>query len=271
MKNEMNGWIEVEGTPHYYEIAGQGTPLVMLHAGFVDSRMWDPQWARLRERFRVVRFDLAGFGRSALPAGPLARRRELAGLLDRLGLAQATLLGCSLGGEIALDFCLEHAERVARLVLVSTAPGGFAMQGEPPADLLAMIAALQQGDLERASELQLRLWIDGPFRQHGQVEPSVRRRAAEMNRIPIANATWSRVDAQPLDPLAPPAAERLGELRVPTLILAGELDHPEILRAAAWMAERIPAARWATLTGCAHLPGLEKPEEFNHALAEFLG
>jgi pimeloyl-ACP methyl ester carboxylesterase len=133
-----------------------------------------------------------------------------------------------------------------------------------------MIAALQQGDLKQASELQLRLWVDGPFRQPEQVDPQVRQRAAEMNWIPVEHGTFGKVDAHPIDPLDPPAVSRLDEVHVPTLIVAGALDHPELLRAADVMEKGIPGARKVIIAGAAHVPNMERPAEFNREVLSFL-
>lgn len=266
----MTGTLESGDGKLYYETAGSGEPLVLSHAGFVDSRMWDDQWAEFAQHYRVIRFDMRGMGQSDPVRAPLSRREDLRRLLDHLNVERAALLGCSMSGEMVIDFALEHPERVAALIAVSAVPSGFEMHGEPPAELLDMIAAMQQGDLARASELQLRLWVDGPFRQPDQVDPQVRQRAAEMNWITLVNATWARADAQPLNPLDPPAAQRLGEIGVPTLILAGALDNPEILRAADVMATSIRGAKKAIIPEAAHVPNMERPAEFNRLVLEFL-
>ncbi len=122
----------------------------------------------------------------------------------------------------------------------------------------------------RTSELQNRIWIDGPFRQPEQVNPLVRQRAAEMNRIVLANGTWGKADAQLANPLNPPAVQRLNEMRVPTLIIAGGLDHPEVLRAAEVMAAAIPHAEKVIIPNCAHLPNMEQSAEFNRVVLDFL-
>ena len=124
--------------------------------------------------------------------------------------------------------------------------------------------------MKRVSELQIRLWVDGIFRQPEQVDPHVRKLAAEMNRIAVENGTWARVDANPLNPLNPPAVERLAEIEVPVLILAGSLDHPEVLRAADLLAKEIRHAKKIILPDSAHVPNMEKPAEFNPYRAGFL-
>lgn len=267
MTHVTRGYVDLGDGKLYYEVGGEGEPLVLSHAGFVDSQMWDDQWHDFTQHYRVIRFDMRGFGKSEPAEGPITRRDDLYRLLKHLNLARATLVGCSMSGEIILDFALEHQEMVAALVVISAAPGGFELQGEPPRYLMEMMAAVEQGDLALASELQNRIWIDGPFRQPEQVDPLVRQRAAEMNRIALANKTWSKMDASPLNP---PAVHRLNEIRVPTLIIAGKLDHPEILRAAEVMTAAMPGARKVILPDCAHMPNMEQPGQFNPVVLDFL-
>lgn len=265
-----SGYIELDDGRVYYEVAGEGAPLVLLHAGFVDSRMWDDQWRDFSQDYSVIRFDMRGFGKSDRVEEPVSRRQQLYRVLEATGVKRATLVGCSLGGETILDIALERPEMVAGLIVVSAAPGGFELQGEPPQYLMEMLAALEQGDLALASELQMRIFIDGPMRQPEQVDPLVRQRAAEMNRSVLAKGMWGMAVAPPPDPLDPPTVQRLGQIHVPALIMAGELDNPEILRAAEAMASAIPGAQKVILPGCAHLPNMEKPAEFNQAVREFL-
>jgi pimeloyl-ACP methyl ester carboxylesterase len=271
MTSEKSGYVNVDGGRLYYEAAGQGRPVVLAHAGFVDRRSWDDQWEPFAEHFRVVRFDLRGFGKSDAPTGPVSRRDDLYRLVQHLGLGQAAFVAASMSGESALDLALEHPELVSALVLVSTVPSGFTMQGEPPAVLLEMMAAMQRGDIEQASELQTRLWIDGPFRQPAQVDPNVRLKAGEMNQTALKHGTWGIADALPLNPLDPPAVGRLGEVKARTLVIAGALDNSEIGRAADVLAAGIPDAKKVIVEDAAHLPNMEKPQEFNTTVLNFLG
>jgi pimeloyl-ACP methyl ester carboxylesterase len=157
---------------------------------------------------------------------------------------------------------------VSALLPVSAVPGGFEFQGEPPSEMLDMMAAVQQGELERAAELEIHLLVDGPFRQPEQVDSLVRQRAAEMNRVAIKRNFAA--DMQPLNPLDPPAAVRLRTLHVPTLVIAGALDNPEILRAADVMAQEINGAKKLILPDSAHMLNMEKPAVFNAAVLNFL-
>lgn len=243
---------------------------MLIHAGFVDSRMWDGQWEAFTRHCRVLRFDMRGFGKSEPATGPVSRRQDLYLLLQELGIERAHILGCSMGGETAIDFTLEHPESVLSLIIVSGVPGGFEMRGEPPSQVLEMFQALEQGDLGRVSDLQIRLWVDGPFRHPEQVDPSVRQHAAEMNRVAVENNTWAIADSSPLNPLNPPASSRLAEINIPVLILAGSLDNPEILRAADLLANEIKSAKKIIVPDSAHVPNMEKPVDFSGIVLDFL-
>lgn len=270
MFDTQSGYVQVGGGKLYYEIAGEGETVVLAHAGFVDSGMWDGQWQALAEQYRVIRFDIRGYGKSDVATGPVCRREDLYQVLTALDVERAHLVGCSLGGEHVIDFALEHPEMVASLVIVSAVPSGFELQGDPPPFLFEMMGAVQEGNFEYGSELQIRIWVDGMFREADQVDADVRRHAKEMNLIAVKNGTMM-VDFQPLNPLDPPAVGRLGELNVPALIIVGALDNPEILRAADVMAAEIKDAKKVILEDAAHVPNMERGAAFNQAVLEFLG
>jgi len=273
-KNEMikttESYFDLGDGQLYYETAGEGNPLVLSHAAFLDSRMFDAVWERLAEHFRVIRYDMRGFGKSSPVAGPLCRRSDLDRLLTDLDLQQVHLVGCSMSGEIGLDLAFEGPQRFKSLTLVGATPSGFQMQGEPPRYLMEMIAALQSGDLDRASELQIRIWLDGAYREPNQVDAALRNKALEMNRIPVAQNTFFTADVQPADPLDPPAVTRLESVKCPALIVAGALDHSEVLRAADEMAKRIPDAQKTVIASAGHVPSYEQPDAFVALLMGFL-
>jgi pimeloyl-ACP methyl ester carboxylesterase len=270
MVKTTTGYVDLDDGKLYYEMAGEGDTLVLGHAGFVDSRMWDAQWDTFTQKYRVIRFDMRGNGKSDPAQGPRNRRDDLAQLLDHLHVERAALLGCSMSGEVMIDFVLEHPEMASALITVSSAPSGFQLQGDPPPLVLEMVTASQQGDTARVSELQLRIWVDGPYRQPEQVNSIVRQRAAEMNRIPVGLNTWVAADSQPLNPLDPPAIGRLSAIHTPALIMAGALDDPEVLRATRVMTEAIKGAKKHIFSQSAHVPNMEEPEEFTQIVLSFL-
>lgn len=254
----------------YYETAGRGVPLILTHAAFLDGRMFDAIWEQLAEHFRVIRYDMRGFGKSSPVTGPLCRRNDLDRLLTHLNVTHAHLVGCSLSGQIGLDLALEQPQRFKSLTLVGSTPSGFQLQGEPPRYLMEMFAALQSGNFDLANELQIRIWLDGEHREAGQVDTTLRKNALEMNRIPVTQNTFFLSDMQPANPLDPPAITRLESVTCPTWIVAGALDNSEVLRAADEMVKRIPNARKTIIESTAHVPSYEQPDVFVKLLLNFL-
>lgn len=262
----ITGFAEINGGKLYYEIAGEGEPLVFSHAAFVDSRMWDDQMEEFAAHFKVIRYDIRGFGKSDLADGPVSLKDDLHQLLQHLGVERATLVGCSMSATAVLDLAIEHPELASAIVVVNGLPSGYEEEEEWVMTEIEqqMIDAMAAGDHDAASELQIRIWVDGGYRDPGDVDPEVRRRAAEMNLPTVKNDTSFG------DELDPPAFGRLGEVRAQTLIVVGDLDEPVIARAAAVMSDGISEAKMVTIAGTAHVPNMEKPQEFNQAVLSFL-
>jgi pimeloyl-ACP methyl ester carboxylesterase len=263
-----SGYVDVTGGKLYYEMAGEGETLVLLHAGFVDSGMWDSQWGEFSQRYQVIRYDMRGAGRSEPSNAPYSPVEDLHALLTHLDIEKAHLLGCSMGGTTVIDFTLTHPKMVSSLIPIAADPSGFEMQGDPPPHLFEMMDAVKSGDMALASDLQIRIWVDGMYRQPEQVDPKVREYAAKMNQNALKNGGSWNEDPRPLDP---PAVTRLGEIQVLTLVMVGSLDNPELVRAADLMAAEIPGAQKVVIPDAAHVPSMEKPELFNKAVLDFLG
>lgn len=265
MAETQAGYADVNGARLWYEAAGEGQPLVLIHAGICDSRMWDEQVAVFSPHFRVIRYDVRGFGRSRMPDGSFAHYQDLHALLACLHVERAHVVGVSMAGAIAAEFALEYPNMVNSLVLVAAGIGG-----EPSALLKQrwheIEAALAAGDIAQAVELELRLWVDGRGRTPEQVDPQVRERVREMNTGNFANVN-EHVEVQHL---LPPVSERLGEIHVPTLIVYGDLDVPDVLASADMLANGIAGAQKVVMPGTAHLPLLEQPDVFNKIVYHFL-
>lgn len=265
--NVETGFAEIGGAQVYYELAGEGPVLVLVHAGIADARMWDEQFQTFAESFRVVRYDRRGFGRTqTMEGGSYSHHEDLHGLLRFLGIERASLVGCSQGGKTVMDFALEHPSVTQALVLVASALGGFEFEGEQPRQFEELVRADEAGDHERVNELELQIWVDGPHREPQEVAATVRERVREMNRIALL-----AVNAGSEQPLEPPAIKRLGEIRAPTLIVTGDLDTPKTLAAARVLVQEIEGAQAVVIKGTAHLPSMERPEEFNRHVLSFLG
>ncbi len=250
------------------EIAGDGPPVVFVHSGICDSRMWDPQWELLRADHRVVRFDLRGFGRTPLPAGSYCPPQDVIDLLDELAHGPAALVGASMGGGIALQVAVERPDLVAALVLV-----GSGVRGHEWSDLVTRSweqeeAALERGDLDAAVEVNLRTWVDGPSRTAAEVDPDVRAKVAEMQRR--AFELQLAEPAAEEQPLVRDVGDRLGEIGAPTLVVVGEQDVPDMHVVAERLERELSNVRIERIANAAHLPSLERPEEFNRLVLSFL-
>ncbi len=260
------GFAAINGAQIYYEVAGEGETVTLIHAGIADTRLWDPQFEVFAQRYRVIRCDQRGYGKTTAPAMAFSRVDDLSALLDQLGVERTALIGCSMGGTVALDYTLTHPEQVSALALIASDPSGYMPQGEPPPLIQKLIAARQQGDLEGMAQVALLLWGVGENRQPEQLDPHVRDLIHDMSLIGFRNQ-GNLGEERGIDP---PAIGRLSDVHVPTLIIDGAEDHPTTHTAGEGMAQAIPNARRIVIEDAAHLPSLEKPEEFNEIVLGFL-
>lgn len=261
--------IEINGANLAYDDTGSGSPVVLLHAGIADRRMWRDQVPALAARHRVITVDLRGYGDSELPPDPFAHHDDVVGLLDALDLPQAALVGCSFGGAVAVDTALAHPGRVRALALLGTAIGGHEWSEEANDLWDDLVGETDPEDFAASAAGEVRFWVVGPGRRPEDVDPALIRFAEEMDRQALtAELALSAVDVAELDP---PAIERLGELRVPVLVAAGAADVPDIRRLADRIAAEVPdAVRLPDVPDAGHLLPLERPDAVNPALLGFL-
>jgi pimeloyl-ACP methyl ester carboxylesterase len=271
-KGSKSDYAEVNGVRLYYEIGGEGSDLVFVHAGCADSRMWDEQFSIFVEDYRALRYDMRGYGKSSLGATSFSNRDDLYNLLEILDIQQAHFVACSMGSLAVTDFALEHPEKVKSLVLVSPALSGYQYQGPPPQAVLEMIEARKAGKLEQAAELQAQIWADGPKRisdqSNREVHESVRQMSLDSLRLQadLIRQTTFLIE----EPLNPPAIERLEQIKVPTLVIVGDLDDDSEMAIAEVLTTRIKGAMEVIIQEGAHLPNMERPEEFNRVVLDFL-
>ena len=256
----------LNGARIHYERAGEGLPVIFLHAGIADLRMWEPQVEAFAKHFDVIRVDARGFGRSELPRMRWSPVADLLALMDDLHLKPAHIVGCSLGAQIAIDFALEHGERVSKLVLVGPGIGGAHFGKNYPELLAEVRAAEDAGDNAAVNQAEMHLFLDGPRRPRGHVSQPLRDLFLDMNGSNFG-VDW---DSAPTDDLEPPAVERLHEITAPTLVVVGDEDVPMVFDAVEMLMEKVPHARKAVIHDAAHLPNLEHPHEFNRIVLEFL-
>lgn len=267
----QTGFVETNGTWLYYEVLGQGHPLVLLHGGYMDRRMWDDQFFVLAERYQVIRYDIRGFGKSDLPQRPYADRDDLYALLNFLGIQRTYLLGLSLGGEIALDFALEHPAMVDALILVGSPISGYPHEAmfsqEQLQTLIQQWMPFEQAVQDRNIPRMVECLMAHPTLVPSPAYPAARQRVQQY--LSEYSFVWV-LDAAPRQPLTPPAYGRLAEIRIPTLIIVGAGDHFQLHKSANKLEQEISGARRVSIPATHHMPNMEKPAEFNQFVLDFL-
>lgn len=263
--------LEVNGASLYYETDGHiSSPAVLLiHAGIASLRMWDPQVAALSAGHFVIRFDTRGFGETEAADVPFSNRRDALDLLDHLGIARATVIGCSRGGSIAIDLAVAHPDRVAGLVTIGSGPGGF-----PELELTEREDALFDGldaldaakDWDALARREVELWDFGPNRSAADLNPDFVELAYALNAV---NVRHGDEDPTPI-PLEPPAYDRVVDIAVPALIMVGDHDLSPTLAQYEYLVSTIPGADGCRFPDSAHVPSVEQPEEFERVLLEWL-
>ena len=251
-----------------YEIAGTGPTVTLVHPGLWDMRTWDREFIGLAEAgYRVLRYDVRGYGGSSRPEPgvPYSHVRDLLALLDANEVTQTALVGCSMGGGISIEFALEHPERVWALVPVASGLGGFESTEEEEewwAERDEPIEALiEAGELEKAQELRLEIWA--PL---GTTDE----RGARIREIAVDNLHEITMDESGEERLDPPAAHRLGEIDVPTLILEAEHDPPDMRQLSDFLAVEIMGSRKVVVEDADHVVNLRQPERFEELVLPFL-
>jgi pimeloyl-ACP methyl ester carboxylesterase len=248
----------VPRTPHgiWYDESGSGEPVVLLHAGVVDSRIWDPIVPLLADRHRVVAYDQRGYGRSGRWAGPYSPVDDLTALFDELEVERSALVGLSRGGRIALGATLLAPERVSRLALVASGVPGYPLEIEGTPEQEARWAAAEtRGDLAELAELDLEIWAP--------LGADTALRAQFLENAEASNAEDPAVGE-------PDAASRLGEIHVPTLVVTGGRDVPALNGVGDVLARDIPGARRAEIAEADHMVPWRAPEQLGRLLLEFL-
>ena len=260
---------EINGAELNYELTGEGPAVALLHEGVCDLRMWDELAEALAREFRVLRYDMRGYGDSTLPPGPFSQSGDLLALFDQVGIERAALVGVSYGGRVALDTAFVAPDRVTCLVLAAT--------GLRDHEWSAVVREfgdeeerlVESGDLAAATDLNVRLWVDGPNRGPDPAREATRERVRTMQGRAFEIQEPAYATAPPPGP-EDPVDVRLGAIGTPTLVVVGDADVPDFLEIADRLAAELPDARKVVLPDTAHTIPLERPEEFRELTVGFL-
>jgi pimeloyl-ACP methyl ester carboxylesterase len=209
-----------------------------------------------------VRYDIRPFGESSQPDKAYKPYEDLLRLLDHLKVDRAHLIGHSFGGTVAMDFTLVYPQRVASLVMAAAGPSGLVAPEEERKHVAAIFAAVKNGD-----DAIVKAWLDHPMWTAAKMRPEL---VKELEASIRRNLAPFRMTSAPYVPLAPPASERLSEIRVPTVAILGDLDMPSIKQAAELIGKQVPGATVKIITGADHALPLGWADQFNTAAIKFI-
>jgi len=264
-----SGFAEVDRGRLYYETNGDGPALVLIHAGFLDSRMWDSQFKLFSKSYKVIRYDVRGFGRSDVAKAKFSDSRDLHTLLKHLRVERASIIGVSNGGRIALDFVVEDPNMVDCLILVSPGVGGYQFSGpeeerlskEFDEQMKPQEIAASEGRAADAVEMDVNAWAAAQ-------SPASRQRIREiaMDNFHVYNENpWKfllRPDYRVFD--------RLGQIRVPTLFIVGDKDVSSQILMVDNLHSHVPGSKKVVIPGADHIANMSKPDEFDQIVLKFL-
>jgi 3-oxoadipate enol-lactonase len=261
------GFAEINETTIYYEMKGEGNPLVLVHGHPLDSRMWDEQFEEFSKSFLTIRFDLAGYGKSGVHNQDFSLLKDMKSLLEFLQIDRAILIGLSVGGMLCMDFTLAYPEMVDKLVLVSTGLSGW---GEVSSERKKFNEELnvynQSGDIENSIQLMANTWVAGPFRLSDKVNQDIKIRFYDMVKTCFSKERGKGKMILP----ATRTIDVVENINVPTLIVSPELDFPEFIEIAKFLNGKIKNSQLINIQGTAHMINMEKPTEFNNQVSCFL-
>lgn len=250
------------------EVIGSGDPVVFLHAGICDRRMWRAQLDGIGAHNKAIAYDRRGFGETHADKENFSAVADLMAVIDAMADGKPVLLvACSEGGRIALDAALLHPSFIRALVLISPSVTGAPAPIYPPEiqSLMDQIKNAQgAGDLDRVNAIKARLFLDGPRAREGRVIGQARQLFLDMNGIALRSPPiGTNLDVAP-------AFHRLREVKAPTLVMCGDLDLPNIQERSRYVAATVLNGSYHELTGAAHLPSLERPADITGPIAAFI-
>jgi len=263
------GCAEVDGGRLYYEASGKGPALVLIHAGFLDGRMWDTQFQLFSENYKVIRYDVRGFGKSDVARTKFSDYKDLHGILDLLGVKTASLVGVSNGGRIASDFAVEYPSMVDHLVLVSPGMSGYKPAGpeeeklweEFDKQMKPQEDADREGRAADAVEMDVNAWASA---QTPANRERITQIAMDNFHVHVENPWKLQI------PPEPRTFQRLSQIRAPTLLIIGDRDVPAQILMVENIHAHVPRSKKALIQRADHIVNMSKPHDFNRTVLEFL-
>jgi len=206
------GFLTIEKGRLYYEEMGEGKPLIMIHGGMIDRRMWDEQFEVFAKYFRVIRYDARNHGLTESETGTFKYYEDLRALCDKLNIEKTAFLGLSMGGRVSIDFSITYPEKVWALVLAAPGVSGYSFDSKECGEFnKKYMAAYRSGNFKEMVEIFLQGWTYGPYRQASEVDLKIRKKTRQM-ALDHERHRGSEVRMGELDP---PALNRLMKLKLP--------------------------------------------------------
>lgn len=252
----MNGVYQDDGLSLSYEIHGEGEPIVFLHGFSLDRRMWDEQVKYFSKNYKVITYDLQGFGQSSIPRKPYSHYEDLNKLFAHLNIGSAHIVGLSMGGEASIDFAIQYPGKALSLTILDASIGGYPYKEDW--QVYAKELGLEQGRVN---------WLNHRVFEATRKNKEV---MVKLTEIVAGYSGWHWLNFDPRQKLTPTAIERLSEIKAPTLILVGKKDLKYFLDQASHMAQNIPNSRLVVIPGVGHMLNMEAPDEVNNLILDHL-
>jgi pimeloyl-ACP methyl ester carboxylesterase len=268
-----SGYAQVNNTRLYYEIAGKGEPLVLIHGSFGDRRFWDLQFTELSKKYKVLRYDIRGYGKSALPKSDELYRDvdDLKALMDFLGISKAHICGLSLGSFILIDLALAYPDKCLSLIPIGprVAGDGTDEYKTPNTDSVRVIIATTTEIIKKkgAKEATDYLWTGNHAMGKCVVSPKTREALLKMG---YEYSWWRYIYPSKREYAFAMAIQQLNEIKIPTLVVTAEYDLALCKEVAAILAKGIPGAKMISIKHAGHMMNMDNPKEFNKAISEFI-
>ena len=264
-----SGFVNIDNAKLYVETAGKGMPLLMIHAGVADCRQWNNEFAYFAQDCYVIRYDMRGYGKSETVEGEFSHMSDLVSLLNALGIDEPlVVMGCSMGGGLAMDLALTHPSKVKALIMVGSAPSGLELDVPTPPKFADAEKAFEAGNFDLVAEIETQIWFDGTGRTPEQVNQTMRKLLYDMDRLALSHE--AKQQGKRLPNTDTPAFDRLKDLDIPVLIIVGSHDTPYIHAAADYLEENLNLGRKVIIEDAAHLPNMDHPQKFQEIVKDFL-
>jgi pimeloyl-ACP methyl ester carboxylesterase len=262
----IRNYLTVEDGRIFYTVVGNGEPIVLLHGNFNDHRIWSEQIDALSRDHKLVLCDLRGYGLSSTPKASFSNVDDLKALVDALKLHSLTLIGSSSGGGVAIDFALTYPHLIRALILVSPSVNG----NRSPLSMTWQGIRNYINVRTKGHQAAIESFIANRFWQY--FFPPLRKEEARSNVLRNVRNESNFCRFSPTLPVAirPYAIRRLGEIRIPTLIVTSDREHPFNIRTAETLHASLRLSTKTIMRDCGHIPFVEEPHEFNRRVLDFI-